>query len=264
MLRLTTFLFALLLLTGGATAATRCLLLVEAGSGAVVHREGARCDEPLGPASTFKLPLAVIGFDVGILEDAEHPAWPYLAEYGAVRAADKATTTPRKWLADSVLWFSRKLVRELGAERFAAAVRNLDYGNADVSGDPGAGNGMTHSWLNSSLQITPVEQARFVRRLLLADLPVGETAAQAAINALPQFDGGNGWLVVGKTGTGFIREASRELGDRQFGWFVGWGQRAGEVLVFAYLIEDEEEGGSAAGLRARDDLLGRWPELATR
>ena len=253
---------ALILGTAGARAETRCLIVADAASGTIVHSEGEHCDETLGPASTFKLPLAIIGFDAGILEDAEHPAWPYKTSYGAVRSVDKATTTPRRWLEQSVLWFSRKLVVELGAERFADYVQRLDYGNADVTGDPGASNGMTHSWLNSSLQITPREQASFMRRLLLADLPVTEAAAQKAIGSLPQFAGGEGWQIVGKTGTGYLREASGELGKRQYGWFVGCGQREGEALVFAYLIEDAEAGGSAAGPRARDELLGRWVELA--
>lgn len=252
--------FALALALGGgaAVAKTRCLLVADVESGAIVHNEGAQCEESMGPASTFKLTLSLIGFDAGILVDPEHPAWPYKKSYEALRAVDRETTTPRRWLTESVLWFSRKLVAELGAERFAQAVRDLNYGNGDVSGEPGANNGMTHSWLNTSLQITPREHAGFVRRMLIGALPVSADAVAQTIEALPDFDGGAGWQITGKTGTGYIREADGKLGRRQFGWFVGWGERDGRKLVFAYLTEDEKAGQSAAGPRARDDLLERW------
>ncbi len=257
--------FALLIFValgaGSAMAKTRCLLVADALTGTVVHVEGTQCEEPMGPASTFKLALAAISFDAGILASPDEPAWPYKASYDALRAADRETTTPRRWLKESVLWYSRVLVEKLGAERFAAYVRALDYGNADVSGDPGAGNGMTHSWLNSSLQITPLEQARFVQRLVGGVLPMSVEAHRNSIAALPRFDGGSGWIITGKTGTGYVREAKGKLGKRQFGWFIGWGEREGKANVFAYLIEDAEGGRSAAGPRARDDLLKRWTTL---
>lgn len=255
---------ALLALSFAATPAlseTACLLVAEAATGDVVHQEGDACDTGIGPASTFKLTLSVIGFDAGILADADHPALPYKKSYQALRAADRQTVTPRAWMRDSVLWYSRELVRELGAERFAASVAALDYGNADVSGEPGADNGLTHSWLNTSLLVSPVEQLRFVRRLLLGDLPVSADAAARAITVTPRFEAG-AWAVQGKTGTGYQREANGRLGKHQYGWFIGWATRGDRTLAFSYLIRDTKTGGSAAGPRARDDLLARWRELS--
>ena len=115
------------------------------------------CIDRIGPASSFKFTLALMGFDAGILTDADNPAWPYKKSYAAVRSADKATTTPERWMRESILWYSRVLVEKLGAERFAAYVSAFDYGNADVSGEPGQDNGMTHSWLNTSLLISPAD-----------------------------------------------------------------------------------------------------------
>lgn len=254
--------FAAIMSTGVASAKTRCLLVLDPRTDAVVHSEGSQCDETMGPASTFKLPLALIGFEAGILADPEQPAWPYDPSYEALRAVDRETTTPRRWLKESVIWFSRRVVSELGADRFAEAVAGLRYGNADVSGDAGANNGMTHSWLNSSLQISPRQQADFVRRMLVGDLKVSRRAAEQTVAGLPVFDGKAGWAITGKTGTGYVREKNGKLGKRQFGWFVGWGKRDDQWRVFAYLIEDEKSGGSAAGPRARDDLLARWSEVA--
>ena len=265
-IRSTLLAFTLAVLCGNAAAnEAACLLIADLREGTIVHLEGQECDERIGPASTFKLTLSIMGYDAGILIDPETPAWPYDPSYEAVRQAERVTTTPRSWMADSVIWYSREVVRRLGAERFAAYTAALDYGNADVSGDPGANNGMTHSWLNRSLLISPREQADFVRRLVLGRLPVADASARKAMEATPEFDaGGGGWRLRGKTGTGYIREADGQLGRRQFGWFVGWASDGHRTLVFAHLIKDPSGGKSAAGPRARDALLGRWVALAGR
>jgi len=261
MIRLLLALLTVLTLTGLVRAETACLLITDAQSGDLVHQEGTGCDDRIGPASSFKLTLAIIGYDAGILTDADNPAWPYKSSYAAVRKADKQTVTPASWMEQSVLWYSRVLVEKLGAERFAAAVAALDYGNADVSGEPGADNGMTHSWLNTSLLISPAEQMRFVRRFLLGDLPVSADAISRTAAITPAFDPGGGWTIRGKTGTGYIREPNGKLGKRQYGWFIGWATTKERTYAFAYLNKDEDPGGSALGPRTRDDLVARWLEL---
>ena len=70
--------FALCCALNAAVAAepVDCTVIVDARSGAVVLRDGV-CDERYAPASTFKLPLAVIGYYAGILVDAETPRWDW-------------------------------------------------------------------------------------------------------------------------------------------------------------------------------------------
>lgn len=235
-----------------------CTLIVDAGSGAVRLQEGGGCDTPTPPASTFKMTLAVMGFDAGILTGADAPAWPYKAEYDANRADWRVTTTPATWLRDSVLWYSQVLVAQMGAERFDQYVTDFDYGNADISGDPGKDNGLTRSWINSSLKISPEGQVRFVRRMLAGDLPASAAAQQAVVGITPTFTAGK-WTVSGKTGTYYERNADGTFNSRrQTGWFVGWAQRDDQRLVFAYLIRDTKKTAGPAGLRARDALLARF------
>lgn len=260
MTRLLLALLTALVFAGVARAETACLLIADAQSGDLVHQEGVGCDESIGPASSFKFTLALIGYDAGILADADNPAWPYQSSYSAVRKADKQTVTPAYWMEQSVLWYSRVLVEKLGAQRFAQFVAALDYGNADVSGEPGANNGMTHAWLNTSLLISPAEQLRFVRRFVVGDLPVSGEAIARTAAITPAFNAG-GWTIRGKTGTGYIREASGRLGKRQYGWFIGWATDGTRVYAFSALSKDETPGGSALGPRTRDDLIARWLEL---
>lgn len=174
----------------------------------MIHEERAGCDLAIGPASSFKLPLAVMGFDAGILSDPAIPEWPYDASYGAVRRVDRQAHTPQSWMAESVLWYSRRLVHLLGADGFARYVTAFGYGNADVSGERGANNGLTHSWLNTSLLITPREQLSFVHRLISGNLPVARPAIVKAMSITPSFAAGEGWMINGKTGTGYVRESN--------------------------------------------------------
>src|SRR5690606_31158323 len=109
-------------LAAPAMAEDGCLLVLDADSKAVIHEAGSDCDEPNTPASTFKVPLAVMGFEAGLLKDGENPALPWKAEYGVNKPEDKATVTPKTWLRDSVLWYSRVLTQEMGMKTFARFV----------------------------------------------------------------------------------------------------------------------------------------------
>jgi len=245
-----------------AAAATVCTLAVEEGSGAVLERQGPECEVASSPASTFKIALAVIGYDSGILVDAQTPAWPYRDDYAAPLESWRKTVDPTTWLRDSVIWYSREITGRLGMERFQHAVNALDYGNRDLSGDPGQDNGLTHAWLSSSLKISPAEQVAFLGRMLGHRLPVSIRAVERTVAALPQFTLADGWTVKGKTGSGFRvnAEGMRDL-DHQFGWFVGWAWRGGRTVIFARLIKDDAWVEAPAGPRARDGLLADLPEI---
>ena len=84
-----------LFVAGDVSAATTCTLVIDAATNATVIRVGDRCDERLTPASTFKIPLSLIGFDSGLLVDADQPAWPYRQEYQRWNDAWKQATTPQ-------------------------------------------------------------------------------------------------------------------------------------------------------------------------
>jgi beta-lactamase class D len=253
---------ALLLCTAAdALAATTCTLIVDAADGATQVRVGDRCDERLTPASTFKVPLALIGFDSGILQDGNQPAWPYREEYAAWDEGWKRTTTPETWMRDSVVWYSQELTRRLGARKFQEYVDRLEYGNRDLTGHPGRGDGLTTAWLSTSLRISASEQVAFLRRLVRRELPVSRSATARTMAIMSSKDV-DGWRISGKTGTG-LRRLDDGTNDRarQVGWFVGWATRNGRTLVFARLIEDDQTESVRAGWRARDTLFADWATL---
>ena len=255
---------ALLLPALPARAELVCLLIADAETGQPLLEEGD-CDRRVTPASTFKLALAVIGFDAGLLQDADHPALDWREgepDWGG--AAWRGRVTPESWLRDSVVWYSQRLTWQLGAEAFAAATRALAYGNADVSGDPGQGNGLSRAWLSSSLQISGREQAAFLHRLLTRRLPFSARAQEITETLTPHTDAA-GWIFHGKTGGAYPRRADGSFDRaRGWGWYVGWAEDGSRRVIVVRLAQDTERLPGSPGLRSRDALLAGWPDIAAR
>ena len=237
-----------------------CTLLVDAGTGKTLLREGD-CDRRASPASTFKVPLAVMGFDAGILKSEMDPAWPYRPEIDAPKR-DRKTVDPAIWERDSVLWYSREVTRRLGKQKFDAYVSDFSYGNADPSGDPDKDNGLTHSWLASSLRISPDEQAAFIARLLADGLPVSRRAQALTRAVIPRFATKDGWTVHGKTGSIFSRDSKGQFDrSRPIGWFVGWAEKGERRIVFARLLVDVNAAKGLLGPEIRKRFLSDFPKL---
>ncbi|CAN7628509.1 class D beta-lactamase [Mesorhizobium amorphae] len=233
-----------------------CTLVEDAVSGETLYRDGV-CDQRFSPASTFKVPLALIGYDAGILSDEHTPSWDYRPEFNAVKR-DRKTVDPTIWERDSVLWYSREITSRLGGERFAGYVSKFGYGNMDVSGSAGKNDGLTHSWVNSSLEISPVEQTAFLRRMLAGKMTVSARAHQMAKAIIPSFRAGD-WVVQGKTGS--TRLGSGGTGKRSLGWFVGWAAKDGRRIVFARLVVDDKRTDMPKGLATRAGFLNDLPGL---
>jgi metallo-beta-lactamase class B len=235
-------------------------LLVDNASGQVLRRD-EDCGQRRSPFSSFKIALAVMGFDAGILDSARAPRWDYKPEFQA-SARQQKSVDPSSWLQDSIVWYSQEITRKLGPVRFADYVGRLAYGNQDVSGDPQKKDGLTQAWLGSSLAVSADEQADFVRRLLNQQLPVSQQALAKTRAIVPAYGAGDGWVVHGKTGSGWLRDSQGHLDyDRPLGWFVGWADKGSRQTVF---VRMEVRAGSqepALGLALREAFLKELPTL---
>ena len=247
---------------GRQARASTCVLVVEAASGKVLVREGD-CETAQSPCSTFKVPLALMGFDAGVLEGPEAPTWSYQVGDLVNTPFDKLDTNPRGWLKNSVVWYSQRLTMKLGTEAFGRYVRGFGYGNQDVSGNPGAGDGLTRSWLGSSLLVTPAQQVEFLRALLAGTLPVKPRATDQLRATMPTFEPSPGWQLFGKTGSCKRRGPNGYDDKLSVGWFVGWAQKGDRHLVFVYQLQDETPSDQPGGPRAREALLKAWEGLVT-
>lgn len=243
-------------------AADSCTVLLDNTTNQIIRAEGS-CEKQYSPASTFKVALALMGYDAGVLIDEHEPAWPFKEGYIVNKDNDKQTTDPTSWEKNSVVWYSQKLAVALGAEKFERYINQFEYGNKDISGDKGKNNGLTHSWLSSSLRISPIEQVLFMNKILNRQLGLSPRAYDMTEAVLPIFEA-DGWAVKGKTGSGWLLDEEGKVDkNHPHGWFVGWAQKADRKIVFAKLMVDDEpvKGLNAFGLKAREAFLVELPHL---
>lgn len=189
---------------------------------------GPRVRERVSPCSTFKIALSLMGFDVGILEDAETPIWDFQPGYDSFLDSWKTSQTPQTWMKTSCVWYSRILATFLGLENMQDYLADFEYGNQDMSG------GMTRAWLSSSLKISPEEQAHFLQRMVRDKLSVSSTAVEQTKALLFVDELPGGWKLFGKTGW------SGSSIDLEIGWFVGWVEKGQAVFPFAYNIREKK------------------------
>lgn len=244
----------------GARAETICTAFADAATGKVLKQEGT-CDQRITAVSTFKIALALMGYDSGFLKDTHDPKLPFRKGYADWIKSWRTDTDPTSWIKNSVVWYSWQIAQSLGDAKFKRYVEAFDYGNKDISGNPGKNDGLTRSWLSSSLKISPLEQLAFLEKIVNGKLPVGAKALDmtAKITAVGKLS--NGWDVHGKTGTGFPRKADgKEDRGRSYGWFVGWATKGDRTIVFARLIQDSRREEEPAGPRAREAFLQELPK----
>lgn len=251
-------------LTPAADADVVCTLVADAESGTVLIEEGD-CSTRVTPASTFKIPLAVMGYDAGILTDAAAPVMQIETgdpDWGG--ANWRRDTDPVSWMRYSVIWYSQRIAHLLGAQSLTGYAKGFGYGNADFAGDPGFDNGLDRAWIASSLLISPHEQAMFLRALVTDALPVRPEAMQLARGIVETQRIGD-WVLSGKTGSAYPRRADRSFDyARGWGWYVGWAARDGQQLVFVRLTQARTRTEASPGILTRDRFLRAWPELARR
>lgn len=245
-----------------ASANPGCMLFAD-GSGKAISKEGD-CASQLTPASTFKIPLALMGYDSGFLVDDQLPALPFRPGDADFLPEWRETTNPSRWMKYSVIWYSQRLTEWLGMARLQHYVDAFDYGNRDLSGNPGKQDGLTQAWLSSSLAISPQEQARFLGKLVSGKLPVSAQTLDRTSTLMRQPDI-DGWQIYGKTGMGTpkLLDGSQNP-DQKIGWFVGWASKQDKKLIFVHTVI-QKPGKQIASLKARDEVFAALPaELKKR
>ena len=252
---------AVLASAAGAAADNVCTVLADASTGAILRQEG-ECDRRQPPASTFKVAIALMGYDAGFLKDETNPKLPFKEGYPDWIEAWRTDTDPAAWLKNSVVWYSQQVTLALGKEKFEGYVTAFGYGNTDVSGDAGKDNGLTRSWLSSSLRISPLEQIGFLTRVVGRKLPVSTHAYEMTEAILTKHELSNGWTVRGKTGAGFpVKADGTPDRQRPVGWYVGWAKKGDRTIVFARLKENSQPQKLRPGFGTREELLKDLPSM---
>ena len=225
------FLFFFFLMPAAFSAETT-FIAIDPYTDYVVTAIGPSIDQRLSPCCTFNIALSAIGYDLGVLQDEKTPIWPY---DGSKVPLDlhKASQSPQTWMALSVVWYSKLLVKKVGYDSLQRYVSLMSYGNEDVSGEVDRKDGFTTAHIISSLKISPKEQVFFIKKLVCNHLPVSHHAVEMTKALLRNQTFTNGWKLFGKTGTGIEKDGKSTLS-----WYVGWIEKMGQLYAFALLIQD--------------------------
>ncbi len=232
------------------TGARGCLLVYDLKANSWVKQINADvCRERHPPYSTFKVPLAVMAFDAGILKGPQSsrkwdkkkrllPAW-------------NRDHTAASWMKESVVWFSQSLVRQMGRAKVQKYLDAFDYGNRDFSGD------LTEAWLSAlpgqtkgpkvSVAISSYEQITFLEKLWNGELPAHHRAQRLARDLTLLEKSPKGFTLYGKTGSGFHGKDNR----LRRGWFVAWITKGAQSYAAVVMYEDTTPPPADAGYGGR-------------
>jgi beta-lactamase class D len=179
-----------------------------------------RSQQRFTPESTFKVPNALIGLEVGAVRDEyDVKRWD-----GVIRAFEvwNRDHTLASAMRASAIWYYQAMARDIGAERMKSNLAHIHYGNMDISG------GIDNFWLNSSLKISAEEQVNFIEELVEETLPFQEQTMKTVKRIMIDNDQDN-YTVHGKTGT--------RLSDMGLGWYVGYVEHGKTDWVFATNVD---------------------------
>lgn len=196
-----------------------------------IHRYNpARAQKRFPPASTFKVPNALIALETGVAADANHTL-PFRPD---LRPAEgfwipqwSQDHTLHTAMQNSVLWYYQEIARNIGPERMQAHLKSFRYGNQNI------GNQIDRFWLNGDLLISPNQQVEFLERLL-SDTPPASARSVKILREILVIREVNGYRLSGKTGTADVTPT------RELLWLIGYVERDDATWIFALNVEGEE------------------------
>jgi beta-lactamase class D len=198
-------------------------VLRDEATGCTRATDAALADVGYLPASTFKIPNALIGLETGVITGESHLfRWDgqkrELADWNQdldLGGALKVSCVP----------CFQQVARGIGAGRMRDWVHRFGYGNEDVSGP------IDGFWLEGGkLRISPRQQVEFVHRSLAGELPV-KPEHVALVWRLLEIERVGDSVFRGKTGLS-VQDG------RAVGWLVGYAERAGHRYAYATFVHD--------------------------
>lgn len=209
-----------------------CVLVLALDGSAPFVSDAAECAVKTAPASTFKVPHALIALETGVVTDPLA-----LVPWDGTKFGNPLWERPHSLdsaMKSSALWFYQRTARLIGRERMLAALKHLGYGSDTYDGD------QTMFWLNGDLVVSPLEQLDFVARLVQHKLPAERRHVDAVTaaftmpaNAVTNASGTHPFALAwpapivlrAKTGNTTV------LGER-ISWIVGEVESRGHATVF--------------------------------
>ena len=181
-----------------------------------------RAQQRFSPASTFKIANSLIALETGVVRD-ESEIIPYRSDDPPFMKEWTRDMSMREAIKLSNVPIYQELARRIGLARYHEWLIRLSYGNEET------GANLERFWLDDSLKISAVEEARFVAALAQKKLPMS-IRAQEIVRDILKYETIDDHTIYAKTG--WCRAC-----QPQIGWWVGWVESGGRIFAFALNID---------------------------
>lgn len=213
------------------------LLLCKGSSLACVTNDRARAVMPFIPASTFKIPHALIALETGVVSsELQIFKWDGKPRDMALWQQD---FTLRGAMQASAVPVFQQFARQIGSSRMQEYLDKFAYGNRQMSGE------IDRFWLDGPLRISALEQVAFLESLYHNRLSAAKQNQLIVKDALVA-EATSEYLLRAKSGYTGIKNQS----EPGIAWWVGWVEKGTEVTFFAFNMDVTD----AAKLSARKSI----------
>jgi beta-lactamase class D len=184
-----------------------------------------RSDSGYIPASTFKIPHAVIALEEGWVSDTSDiikwngQEWPVTSWN-----QDQTLKTSIKY---SCVWVYTGFAENTGIQTYYRYIRDFKYGNMDLRGPS------NRFWLVGAFRISAKQQIQFLRNFYHDSLNVSKRSVDMVKDCLVLEQTEN-YKFSGKTGGGMVSETDYIM------WLVGYLEREGRVYFYAMNFRSDD------------------------
>ena len=194
----------------------------------------------VSPDSTYKIYDALFALEEGIISpDASGLAWDGTLYPFESWNQDQTLASA---LSVSANWYFQELDRQMGTDVIRSRIREIGYGNENISGSPDS------YWMESGLKISPIEQVKLLTDLYRNTFDFAPENIRAVKDSL-RLSASPAGTLYGKTGTGQVD------GQNVNGWFVGFTETADNTYFFAVNIHAESNASGSSAAEIALDVL---------
>jgi beta-lactamase class D len=218
-----------------------CFVLFNPADNEIIRYNPGLCDTGYIPASTFKIPNALIALEEGVASDTNQVIkwdgheWPAKSWN-----QDQTLKTAMKY---SCVWAFSRMAEEIGMDTYQKYIDSFDYGNRILVGQP------NRFWLAGLLRISANQQIEFLNKFYNYNLPVSRRNIDI-VKDIIVLETTDTYRFSGKTGGALLD------GSGYIMWLVGYIERNDKVYFYAlnFVADDFDRTSNARYEIARNIL----------